>query len=278
MADNTVINLGSGGDTVRDKDRSGIKTQILGLDLAPGAATEVLAGTVSTVNLTAAAGFGAIALGSFVATAPAANSSLAASVPGCGMAGFGFNNTSFIGTLVFDATSDNVNWFGVSVKPQGQDTDVQSIALTSGTHFQALAACAGYQQVRVRCSAFTSGTGAAFVVPTWASSAPSNSTTGPSSIGAINRMGMGHTATRSSVASLGTTQVLLAANVGRIGASCFNDSTATLYLALGSAGSNTDYTVQVSANAYYEIPYGFDGAVNGLWSSAVGNARITEYT
>ena len=279
MADNTTLNAASGGDVIRDKDRGSAKTQIIGLDLGIGGGSEVLLGAVTgPTNITAAAGFGVIALGSFAATSPAANSSLAANVTGCGSCGVGFNNTNFIGTICWDATIDGTNWFGISVRPQGTDVDVQSVALTSGTHYAVLLECGGFQQIRVRCSAFTSGSGAASIVPRAFTSQTSLSTTGASSLGAINRMGMGHTATRTSVASLTTTQVLLAANVNRIGASCFNDSTATLYLALGSSGSNTDYTVQIAANGYYEVPYGFDGAVNGLWSSAVGNVRVTEYT
>lgn len=43
MADNTAINTGS-GDTVRDKDRSGVKTQIFGIDTAINDATERLMG------------------------------------------------------------------------------------------------------------------------------------------------------------------------------------------------------------------------------------------
>lgn len=42
MADNTLINPGSGGDTVRDKDRAGVKTQIVGLDVGIGTGTESL--------------------------------------------------------------------------------------------------------------------------------------------------------------------------------------------------------------------------------------------
>ena len=279
MADNTILNTASGGDTIRDKDRGSAKTQVVGLDLAVGGGTEQLCGaTVGPTNITATSAFGAIALGSFAATSPAANSSLAASVLGCGVVSFGFNNTSFIGTLGFDATVDGTNWIGISVRPQGTDVDVQTIALTSGLHFVAVVECAAFAQVRLRCTAFTSGTGAATIIPGAFTSLSSLSTTGASSIGSINRVGMGHTATRTSVAALTTTAVLLAANVNRIGASCFNDSTATLYLALGSAGSNTDYTVQIPANGYYELPFGFDGAVNGLWSNAVGNVRVTEYT
>jgi hypothetical protein len=248
------------------------------VDLAIGAGTEVLLGSIAgPTNITAAAGFGAIALGSFSATGPAANSSLAVSVPGCGAAAFGFNNTSFIGTLTFDATIDGTNWFGISVRPQGTDTDVQTIALTSGTHFAAIVECA-FAQVRVRCTAFTSGTGAASIVPTAFASPSSLSTTGASSVGSINRMGMAHTPALTSVASAASSTSLLAANVNRIGATVFNDSTATLYLALNTSASTTAYTVQMAANGYYEVPYGYDGAVFGIWSSAVGNARLTEFT
>lgn len=48
MADNTQLNTGTGGDTIRDKDRAGVKTQIVGLDLNP-AGSEVL-GTGDATN------------------------------------------------------------------------------------------------------------------------------------------------------------------------------------------------------------------------------------
>ena len=41
MADNTLLNAGTGGDTSRSKDRSGVKTQVVGLDLNVGG-TETL--------------------------------------------------------------------------------------------------------------------------------------------------------------------------------------------------------------------------------------------
>lgn len=279
MADNSVINAGSGGDTIRDKDRSGVKTQIVGLDLGIGG-TEALAGTVTgPTNITlASAALGVITLGTFSATAPTAGSAVTASVPGCGIAGIGFNNTNFIGTLCFDATTDGTNWFGVSVRPQGQDNDIQSIALTSATHFQAIVGCAGFQQVRIRCSAFTSGAGAASIVPTFASSSPSSSTTGASSIGAINRVGMAHTSAITSVGSATSSTSLLAANVNRIGATVYNDSTATLYVALSTSASTSTYTAQVQAGGYYEVPYGWDGAIFGIWAAVNGNARVTELT
>lgn len=51
MADNTVINSGTGGDTIRDIDRSGIKTQVLGLDINPGGAERLMtAGQQTAAN------------------------------------------------------------------------------------------------------------------------------------------------------------------------------------------------------------------------------------
>src|SRR5258707_8978564 len=42
MADNTTLSVGTGGDLIRDVDRSGTKTQVVGLDLGIGDGTEKL--------------------------------------------------------------------------------------------------------------------------------------------------------------------------------------------------------------------------------------------
>lgn len=46
MADNTVLNAGTGGDTVRDIDHSGVKTQVVALDLNPAGAETLMAGSM----------------------------------------------------------------------------------------------------------------------------------------------------------------------------------------------------------------------------------------
>ncbi len=82
-----------------------------------------------------------------------------------------------------------------------------------------------------------------------------------------------------SVAAAAVSTVLLAANAARLGATIFNESAATLYLLLGAGtASTTVYTVQVPAQGYYEIPYQFAGQLTGIWTSATGNARVTELT
>jgi hypothetical protein len=79
-----------------------------------------------------------------------------------------------------------------------------------------------------------------------------------------------------SVASSASNVQLLAANTNRVGATFYNDSTQVLYLKLGVTASTSSYTIQMAANGYYEVPYGYTGEIDGIWASANGNARITE--
>lgn len=84
--------------------------------------------------------------------------------------------------------------------------------------------------------------------------------------------------TTSSVAGSATTVTILAANGGRRGATVFNDSTAALYLKLGSGASTSDFTVNMAENGYFEVPFNYTGILTGVWASATGNARVTELT
>lgn len=87
------------------------------------------------------------------------------------------------------------------------------------------------------------------------------------------------TATTSQVNDTASSTTLLASNADRLGATVHNDSTAILYLKLGTTASATDYTVAMAANAYYEVPYGYTGRIDGIWANdASGAARITELT
>lgn len=86
------------------------------------------------------------------------------------------------------------------------------------------------------------------------------------------------TSTRTSTTASTTSTTLLSANTLRKGATITNESTATLYLGLGLNASTTNYSVQLPAAAYYEVPYGFVGPISGIWTSATGSARLTELT
>lgn len=79
------------------------------------------------------------------------------------------------------------------------------------------------------------------------------------------------------VTSSATSVTLKALNTARLGLSITNDSTATLYVKLGTTASATDYNVKMMPNSYWESPVNYTGRVDGIWASANGFAYVTEY-
>ncbi len=86
------------------------------------------------------------------------------------------------------------------------------------------------------------------------------------------------TATTSNVVSIASNTTILAANASRLGATVYNDSTKVLFLKFGATASATSFTVRLSADDYYEVPYNYTGVIDGIWAMANGNARVTELT
>lgn len=89
------------------------------------------------------------------------------------------------------------------------------------------------------------------------------------------------TGTKSNVAGSASSVTILASNTSRKGAVIYNDSTALLYLDLsGGTASSSSYSVQMPANSYFELPGPtiYNGAITGIWTSAAGNARVTEWS
>ena len=85
-------------------------------------------------------------------------------------------------------------------------------------------------------------------------------------------------ATLTNVASSATSVTVFSANGAAKGRAVWNDSTQVLYLKFGTTASATSYTVQLAAGAYYEFPQPiYAGRVDGIWASANGNARTTEW-
>lgn len=93
-------------------------------------------------------------------------------------------------------------------------------------------------------------------------------------------------ATLSNVSASASSVTVLAANPLRCGASIHNDSVAVLYLKMGSTASATSYTVKMEPGDHYELPIViggtqravYSGIITGIWASATGAARVTEYT
>lgn len=93
-------------------------------------------------------------------------------------------------------------------------------------------------------------------------------------------------ATLSNVSASATAVTLLAENRARLAASIHNDSTAVCYVKMGSTASATSYTVKMEPGDYFELPVAnggfgagvYTGVITGIWASANGAARVTEYT
>lgn len=88
------------------------------------------------------------------------------------------------------------------------------------------------------------------------------------------------TATLSNVAGSASSVAILASNTSRLGAMLHNDSTAVLYIKYGSTASTTSYTYKLQPGDHWEMPTypTYTGAIDGIWASATGTARITEIT
>jgi len=84
--------------------------------------------------------------------------------------------------------------------------------------------------------------------------------------------------TTSNVGGAAADTELLAENEIRLGATVYNDSSAILYLKLGTGASLTSFTVRLTPYAYYEVPCYYSGAIHGYWATSTGNARVTELT
>lgn len=84
------------------------------------------------------------------------------------------------------------------------------------------------------------------------------------------------TGTPTNVAGSATSVQLLATNTSRLGAYIFNDSSAVMYVKLGTGATTSSYCSKVFPDTGWPVPFGYTGVVEAVWESATGNARVTE--
>ena len=72
---------------------------------------------------------------------------------------------------------------------------------------------------------------------------------------------------------------LLAATVGRKGFTIHNDGDEVLHVKYGGAATVTNFTIALEPDERWVDPWGFDGAIHGIWAQAgAGNANMMEMT
>lgn len=156
MVDNTTLNSGSGGDVIRDIDRSGVKTQVVQLD-AGGDSGESLVSSSNPlparapdtyVALNAASITSAAVLGTWETT---------------GYQSFQIQVTgTFNATVLVEISDDNTNWstgyfysaLG-TILPSSVTTSITSSGVNNGY------GPVRTRYIRLRCSAFSSNTSSA---------------------------------------------------------------------------------------------------------------------
>lgn len=84
------------------------------------------------------------------------------------------------------------------------------------------------------------------------------------------------TPTTTSPAVTNSNTSILASNSNRLGATIYNEGAAICYMILGSTASTTSYTLQIQVGGYYEIPFGYTGAIAGITSAGTAQLRVTE--
>lgn len=84
------------------------------------------------------------------------------------------------------------------------------------------------------------------------------------------------TETSPNVTNVATAVLVL--NTARRGATIVNEGPATCLLALlPIVATTTAYTVALVTGAYYEVPFGYTGAVTGITVSSTAQLRVTEF-
>ncbi len=98
---------------------------------------------------------------------------------------------------------------------------------------------------------------------------------------AIGLLGKSSTGATTAVASSATAVTVLASNANRKGATFYYDEAAILYLIFSSTTPTSSlYSVKMGEGFYtfVEVPAGYTGIVQGIWSSTVGSVVVTELT
>ena len=92
-------------------------------------------------------------------------------------------------------------------------------------------------------------------------------------------MASGTYGAKANVSGATSSTTILAANNARTGALIWNDSSAILYLDLtGGTATSTSCSVKMAPDKLYEVPYYYTGLITGIWASATGAARVTEFS
>lgn len=179
---------------------------------------------------------------------------------------------TWVGTIQLEFLPDNgTTWYAL---PASAIVTPPTADVTSATGNGVWKAnVAAFPQIRVRASAWTSGSA---TVRLEASEAARGGGSGVATVTSSVTPLTTETVTR--VANSLTNVTLVAANASRRSLKVFNDGTAgNLFLKHGATASLTSFTVKLAPGQWYEMPQpAYVGIIDGIWDAAGSAAQITE--
>jgi hypothetical protein len=240
MANNTT--LPGTGDVVRDIDRSGVKTQVVqvdiggsGAELLATAGQQTMANSMSVViasnqtNVPVAVN-DIVASGSLTST----TSVTTASLNGADGAGVQLTGT-WTATVQFEGSVDGSNFFAVNGTPYQSTGTLVTSATANGQWQFDIAGCSLF---RVRCSAFTSGTIVVTIRSTSGSSLFALDAPIPAGTNLLGKVGIDQT-------TVGTTNAISLAQVNAATCLAGNGTTGTGSQRVTIASDNTPFPVKI---------------------------------
>jgi hypothetical protein len=203
-------------------------------------------------------------------TSTTAASTVPAAVTNYGNATITISGTYAGVSIIFEVSDDGgTTYYALQAQRESDGAVFSTDTLATNASIAYLVDCPGVTHLRVRATAWTSGTANVRISPGGMVAVP---------VVSVGNTG-GATGGTSSVTGAATATTLKAANNARRGLTLFNDSASSCFVLLGAGTvSSTVFTVKMAPGAYYEVPFGFTGPVSGNWVTATGSMRVTEMT
>lgn len=196
---------------------------------------------------------------------------------------------TYAGVNVTFETFDGTNWVAIPAQQAATPTPTQltatGVLTTNSVNRYRISPLLGEQQLRVRATAYTSGTANVIIEPSAqftqslvnVATMPTTAVTQSTSPW-ITREAGSATATITQVTPTTTSTVVKAANTARKRLILFNGGSADCYIAYGATASSTAFTFILPSLATTTIMGDeYTGAVNAIWTATGGNSmQVTE--
>jgi hypothetical protein len=178
-------------------------------------------------------------------------------------------------TVNFQVSNDNTNWTSHYLTPAASSNGSSTFSSTNTVSLFHGPLPARY--FRLNVTGISAGTTSGTIIFNTVPSAMHVLNTTTNITGTVTtKETRSATPTQTSVSVTTASTSILASNANRLGATITNEGTAICYTKLGATASVTSYSIQIASGGYYEVPFQYTGAIDGITSASTAQLRITE--